>query len=89
LIRRILSVTPWGGKIAMEFALAYPDRARSVIAADISPVAYDPKHRHILEALKALDLSQVNSRTDADKQLAQHIDTKGVRQFFIKEFASG
>ncbi|GAB3293762.1 alpha/beta fold hydrolase [Pseudidiomarina andamanensis] len=73
-----------GGKIAMEFALAYPDRARSVIAADISPVAYDPKHRHILEALKALDLSQVNSRTDADKQLAQHIDTKGVRQFLLK-----
>ncbi|RWU11557.1 alpha/beta fold hydrolase [Pseudidiomarina gelatinasegens] len=76
-----------GGKIAMEFALTYPKRARSVIAADISPVAYDPKHRHILDALKAIDLSTVSNRADADKQLAQHIDTRGVRQFLLKNLS--
>lgn len=73
-----------GGKIAMEFALTFPQRARSVIAADIAPVAYDPKHRHILDALQQLDLSTVSNRSDADKQLAQFIDTKGVRQFLLK-----
>ena len=73
-----------GGKIAMEFALTYPQRARSVIAADIAPIAYDPKHRHILDALQQLDLSTISNRSDADKQLAQFIDTKGVRQFLLK-----
>lgn len=73
-----------GGKLAMEFALSYPDRAQSIIAADISPVAYDPKHRHILDALKAIDLRKVGNRADADKQLAQHIETRGVRQFLLK-----
>lgn len=73
-----------GGKIAMEFALTYPERALSVIAADIAPVAYDPKHRHILDALQQLDLSTVSTRTDADKQLAKFIETKGVRQFLLK-----
>ena len=73
-----------GGKIAMEFALSYPQRARSVIAADIAPVAYDARHRHILDALKAIDLTQVKSRADADKQLAEHIETRGVRQFLLK-----
>ncbi|WP_369742394.1 alpha/beta fold hydrolase [Pseudidiomarina sp. PP-1MA] len=73
-----------GGKIAMEFALTYPDRTLSVIAADISPVAYDPRHRHILEALTSVDLDAVTNRQDADRQLAKSIDSRGVRQFLLK-----
>lgn len=73
-----------GGKIAMEFALAYPQRALSVIAADIAPVAYDPKHRHILDALQQLELSTVTNRSEADQQLAKFIESKGVRQFLLK-----
>jgi len=73
-----------GGKIAMTFALVYPQRTLSVIAADIAPVAYDPKHRHILDALQQLDLSVVSNRSEADQQLAKYIDNKGVRQFLLK-----
>lgn len=73
-----------GGKLAMEFALANPDRVISLIVADIAPVAYDTRHRNILDALEALDLSKVSSRKDADQLLAKHIDGHNVRQFLLK-----
>lgn len=73
-----------GGKVAMEFALRYPERVCSLIAADIAPVAYDARHTSILDALEALDLSAITSRQEADQQLAKSIETKGVRQFLLK-----
>ncbi|MEX1220629.1 MAG: alpha/beta fold hydrolase [Idiomarina sp.] len=73
-----------GGKIAMQIAIDHPDRVHAAVFADIAPVAYDARHREILNALKNLDLSKVNSRGDADKQLAQSIETRGVRQFLLK-----
>lgn len=73
-----------GGKLAMEFALAHADRVQALVIADVAPVAYDARHRHILDALENIDLSQVQSRQDADKQLAQAIDERGVRQFLLK-----
>lgn len=73
-----------GGKVAMEFALRYPEQALSVVAADIAPVAYDPKHHHILDALSALDLATITTRKQADQALAEAIDTLGVRQFLLK-----
>ena len=73
-----------GGKVAMEFALEHPERVRSLIIADIAPVAYDARHNTILDALEAIDLDLVNSRQDADKALTNAIETKGVRQFLLK-----
>ena len=73
-----------GGKVAMEFALRYPQHTLSVVAADIAPVAYDPKHNHILDALNGLELTAITSRKEADHALAQAIDTLGVRQFLLK-----
>jgi len=37
-----------GGKVAMQLALSYPDRVRSVIVADIAPVTYPPRHDAVL-----------------------------------------
>lgn len=73
-----------GGKVAMEFALEHPDRVHSLIIADIAPVAYEPSHNSILDALEKIDLSTVNNRQDADKALADSISEKGVRQFLLK-----
>ncbi|MFC0445074.1 alpha/beta fold hydrolase [Pseudidiomarina halophila] len=73
-----------GGKLAMEFTLTYPDYVQSLIVADVAPVAYDARHRHILDALEALDLSSINNRKDADAELAKNIDERGVRQFLLK-----
>lgn len=73
-----------GGKVAMQVALSYPERVSAVIAADIAPVAYEPRHDSILEGLNSLELARVTSRGDADKRLAEHVDTPGVRQFLLK-----
>lgn len=73
-----------GGKVAMEYALTYPERVRSLIPADIAPVAYDPRHRHILDALQSLPIEQITSRQQADQHLAQTIHEVGVRQFLLK-----
>lgn len=73
-----------GGKLAMAFALQHPQRVSKLILADIAPVAYPPRHNSIFAGLTAVDLAGISSRADADKQLAQHINEPGVRQFLLK-----
>ncbi|MDV6314937.1 alpha/beta fold hydrolase [Idiomarina sp. HP20-50] len=73
-----------GGKIAMETCMKAPDRIKAAIFADISPTAYEGTHDSIMEALSSLNISQVKSRGDADKQLAEKISEKGIRQFLLK-----
>lgn len=73
-----------GGKIAMEFALRYPERVDKLILADISPVQNRPRHHEILSALDGIDLNNLQSRQQADQQLALSINETGVRQFLLK-----
>jgi len=73
-----------GGKVAMQVALMAPERVDKVIVADIAPVSYKPRHDAILEGLRSLDLTAVRSRQDADKLLAEFVETPGVRQFLLK-----
>ncbi|CAI3799344.1 alpha/beta fold hydrolase [Rheinheimera sp. MM224] len=73
-----------GGKIAMEFALRYPERVNKLILADISPVQNRPRHLEILSALDGIDLNNLQSRQQADQQLALSITETGVRQFLLK-----
>jgi pimeloyl-ACP methyl ester carboxylesterase len=73
-----------GGKTAMTFACTHPQRVAKLIVADIAPKRYPPHHQQILEALEALPLETLESRTDADEALAQHIDNWGIRQFLLK-----
>lgn len=77
-----------GGKIAIQLALTFPDRVKKLIVADISPVQYPPHHTRIIEGLKAIDLTKVNKRSDADKQLAPFVDNIGVRQFLLRNLVS-
>lgn len=76
-----------GGKVAMLTALTYPERIDDLIVADIAPVSYPPRHTDIIAALKSVDLEQVHSRVDADKQLQLGIKEAGVRQFLLKSLA--
>ena len=73
-----------GGKTAMQFACTYPDRVSRLLVADIAPRAYPPHHRHILDALAALPLERLQSRSEADKALAEHLSNPGIRQFLLK-----
>ena len=73
-----------GGKTVMNFAVTYPDRVRKLIVGDIAPRHYPIHHQVILEGLNALDLSQLQSRKEADELLAPYIPELGIRQFLLK-----
>jgi pimeloyl-ACP methyl ester carboxylesterase len=73
-----------GGKTAMYFADRYPERCRSLIIADMAPVAYPPHHLPLFDALAALDLDAFERRGGIDVALAADVPEAGVRQFLLK-----
>lgn len=73
-----------GGKTAMLFAQKFPDLLEKLIVVDMGVKAYPMHHDHILEGLNSIDLTKLTARSEAEKQLAKHIDSDGVRQFLLK-----
>jgi esterase len=73
-----------GGKAAMNYALANPEKLDKLIVVDIAPKAYDVRHDHIVEGLKAIPIESLQSRTEADDALAKHLSNAAVRQFLLK-----
>lgn len=73
-----------GGKTAMQFALENQDAFDKLIVVDIGPKAYPVHHRTILDGLLSINLIELSSRGEADKQLAQFIPEIGIRQFLLK-----
>jgi pimeloyl-ACP methyl ester carboxylesterase len=73
-----------GGKAAMALALTHRPAVRRLIVADIAPVAYGHTQQHLVDAMRAIDLSAVETRGDADRQLADHVEEAGVRAFLLQ-----
>ncbi|WP_194851400.1 alpha/beta fold hydrolase [Nonlabens antarcticus] len=73
-----------GGKVAMRCAVLYSGLIDKLIIADIAPKAYPPHHSDIIHALQSIDLTQIDSRSDADEQLSKGIKDVGTRQFLLK-----
>jgi len=78
-----------GGKTAMQFALSHPEKVDKLVSIDMDPQANQGGHETIFRALKAMDLSKVERRSDADKQLQQYIENFGIRQFLLKNLERG
>jgi pimeloyl-ACP methyl ester carboxylesterase len=74
-----------GGKAAMAAALLYPGRVARLIVADMAPVAYGhaASQRANITAMRALDLTGLTSRAEADRRLAAHLDDPMLRGFFL------
>ena len=73
-----------GGKTAMQFAVSHPELLAKLVVVDISPRFYPIHHDKIIAGLKALDFSELKSRSQADAVLSEHIDEVDVRQFLLK-----
>lgn len=73
-----------GGKAAMRFALDYPAQLAKLIVADISPKYYPPHHQDVIAAFLSIDLSNLNSREEADQLMSSHLPEVGTRQFLLK-----
>jgi pimeloyl-ACP methyl ester carboxylesterase len=68
----------------MTFAVNNPERVARLIVADISPRYYPVHHEVILDGLQAINLTEIQSRKEADDALAVHIPDFGTRQFLLK-----
>jgi esterase len=73
-----------GGKVAMFFAVQYPDKVNKLVVADIGPKYYAPHHQDIMAGLNAVDFSQKPDRAQVEEVLSNYIPEFGTRQFLMK-----
>ena len=73
-----------GGKVAMQFALSYPERVEKLVVVDMAPRVYKPSHAAIFAALLALDLSLFQTRHQIEEALGPAIPNLVVRRFLLK-----
>ncbi|MFB2864435.1 alpha/beta fold hydrolase [Aeromonas sp. MdU4] len=79
-----------GGKVGMQLAKLAPTRVAKLVVADIAPVAYPhSRHQNVFAGLNATLATKPQSRSEAERILAEHIEIAGVRQFLLKSFAKG
>ncbi|MCP4206145.1 MAG: alpha/beta fold hydrolase [Shimia sp.] len=73
-----------GGKASMVLALTRPELVNRLIIADIAPVAYSHDQNQNIAAMRAVDLTKVEKRSDAIEQLAEHLDDTTLQTFFTQ-----
>ena len=73
-----------GGKASMALALLHPEQVRHLIVADIAPVPYGHTQVQLIHAMRALDLSKIETRRDADEALQATVPEGGVRAFLLQ-----
>ena len=73
-----------GGKAAMVLALRHPSLVNRLLVADIAPVAYGHSQQALIDAMRAVDLSSVEARSDADRQLSARVEDPSVRAFLLQ-----
>ncbi|SRR6056297_309777 len=78
-----------GGKTAMQFAKDFSTRVDQLVVIDIGPQAYPPGHGFIFDALKAVPVNQIGSRSEAEEILAKSISEKSIQLFLLKNLKRG
>ena len=86
-----------GGKVAMQLALRRPELLRALVVVDIAPVEYpltggrtdDPDEEAspfaaFIEAMRAMDLTRLAGRDDADAALRTAVPSRMVRGFLLQ-----
>jgi pimeloyl-ACP methyl ester carboxylesterase len=73
-----------GGKVAMNFALKYPEQVHKLIVVDIAPRPYPVHHQDIITGLNAVDITTMTSRSEAEAALLPYIPEAETRLFLLK-----
>ncbi|MEM9344526.1 MAG: alpha/beta fold hydrolase [Pseudomonadota bacterium] len=73
-----------GGKAAMMLALQHPERVERLIVGDIAPVVYTHTQTPLINAMRAVDLSRVEARGDADALLTDAVPEAAIRAFLLQ-----
>ena len=74
-----------GGKVAMLYALTFPEKIKKLVVVDISPKRHArPYFKAFLEQMLKLNLPRLKTYREADAFLSQSINIPLVRQFLLK-----
>ncbi|MFO8087238.1 MAG: alpha/beta fold hydrolase [Bacteroidales bacterium] len=75
-----------GGKVAMNFALDYPEKVDRLVIVDMGVREYKARaiHYHLIEAMESVDFDTLTSRQEIEEQLKQYIPQKPLRLFIMK-----
>jgi pimeloyl-ACP methyl ester carboxylesterase len=75
-----------GGKISMVLALQHPELVERLCVVDVSPVTYDNTREFAgyIDAMRGLDLSALERRSDADEGLRDAVPNDTVRSFLLQ-----
>jgi esterase len=75
-----------GGKVAMQFALDYPENTDRLIVVDMSMRQYDERLQQIriIKAMMSIDFDRIESRTEIGEILKHSITDEKVRMFIMK-----
>ncbi|MGB5242267.1 MAG: alpha/beta fold hydrolase [Lutimonas sp.] len=73
-----------GGKTAMLYSTQDEVVVKKLIVADISPRYYAPHHQIIINALQAVNFSEIEQRTEVEDVIKAYISNFGIRQFLLK-----
>lgn len=73
-----------GGKAAMVLALQKPALVDRLIVADIAPVTYTHTQMPFIDAMKSVDLSSIEKRSDASALLEPNVDDPQLISFFLQ-----
>jgi esterase len=87
----ILAGHSMGGRVAMRFAIRWPEMINSLVIADISPFGSSSKespfytqHKMILESIISIDPQKHSSRKDIEELLSDAIGSEKIRGFILK-----
>lgn len=73
-----------GGKLAMFFAITYPEMVDKLIVVDISARQYPAHHQDILSALQSVDFTKHTTRNQVEEVVSKQIKEADVVQFLMK-----
>lgn len=73
-----------GGKVAMMFAIQFPEITTKLIVADIAPREYKRAHDDVFDAIFHVDLQHITSRKEAEAAMMPYLGDFGTRQFILK-----
>ena len=73
-----------GGKAAMILALERPELVERLCVADIAPVRYSHDQSQYIQAMKSVDLSKIEKRSEAITALAEQIEDPALQSFFTQ-----
>ena len=76
-----------GGKVAMLYALQYPQLVSQLVVADIAPIAYQHNFDHLIDPIMSLKLDEMDTRSDVDKALKTDISDPQLRQFLLQSLS--